>query len=184
TICFSVSDVLTGGMPGFPAGLRAGGGGAIGIGWAVGGLFAASVAAAMAQSASADPTAGGLYHGASILGGKGLGWTAAWINLLGLIFVTAAVNFGVYDPFFKTLVAPLLGLNPEQLGWGQQTSFLAVVALSQAWLNHLGIKLTTRLTDLSGYLIFVVTLALVVSLLIYAPGPLDFSRLWTFHNYS
>ncbi|MCP1291513.1 MULTISPECIES: amino acid permease [unclassified Chromobacterium] len=183
-ISFSIICVLAGGITAFPAGLSAGGGAAIGIGWPLGALFAAIVAAAMAQIASAYPTAGGLYHWASILGGKGLGWTTAWINLLGLIFVTAAVNFGVYDPFFKTLVAPLLGLNPEQLGWGHQTLFLAVVALSQAWLNHLGIKLTTRLTDLSGYLIFVVTLALVVSLLIYAPGPLDFSRLWTFHNYS
>ncbi len=46
----------------------------------------------MAQIASAFPTAGGLYHWSAILGGRGWGWAAAWFNLGGLIFVTAAVN--------------------------------------------------------------------------------------------
>ena len=54
------------------------------------------VGLAMAQIASAYPTAGGLYHWASILGGRGYGWVCAWINLLGLIFVVASVNVGVY----------------------------------------------------------------------------------------
>ena len=110
-ISFSIICILAGGITAFPAGLSAGGGASIGIGWPVGALFASIVAAAMAQIASSYPTAGGLYHWSSILGGKGLGWVTAWINLLGLIFVVASVNFGVYDPFFKTLIAPLLGIN-------------------------------------------------------------------------
>ena len=43
-----------------------------------------AVAATMAQIASAFPTAGGLYHWASLLGGRGWGWATAWFNLLGL----------------------------------------------------------------------------------------------------
>lgn len=183
-ISFSIICILAGGITAFPAGLSAGGGASIGIGWPVGALFASIVAAAMAQIASSYPTAGGLYHWSSILGGKGLGWVTAWINLLGLIFVVASVNFGVYDPFFKTLIAPLLGINPEQLTWTEQTLFLAGITISQAWLNHLGIKITTRLTDMSGYLIFVIAVVLTVALLAYAPGPLDFSRLFTFSNFS
>ncbi|WP_287878024.1 amino acid permease [Aquitalea sp.] len=183
-ISFSIICILAGGITAFPAGLSAGGGASIGIGWPVGALFASIVAAAMAQIASSYPTAGGLYHWSSILGGKGLGWVTAWINLLGLIFVVASVNFGVYDPFFKTLIAPLLGINPDKLTWTEQTLFLAGITISQAWLNHLGIKITTRLTDMSGYLIFVIAVVLTVSLLAYAPGPLDFSRLFTFSNFS
>ena len=56
----------------------------------------AVVAASVGQIASAYPTAGGLYHWSSILGGRGWGWLCAWINLVGLIFVVASVNFGVY----------------------------------------------------------------------------------------
>ena len=50
----------------------------------------------MGQIASAYPTAGGLYHWASILGGRGWGWATAWFNLLGLIFVVSSVDVGVW----------------------------------------------------------------------------------------
>ncbi|MGL6070191.1 amino acid permease, partial [Craterilacuibacter sp.] len=183
-ISFSIICILAGGITAFPAALSAGGGASVGLGWIVGSMFVLLVAAAMSQIASAYPTAGGLYHWSSILGGRGYGWTTAWFNLLGLIFVVASVNFGVYDPFFKTLIAPLLGIDPASLNWTHQTLFIAAITLSQAWLNHQGIKTTTRLTDLSGYLIFFVSLVLTVSLLIYAPGPLDFTRLFTFTNFT
>jgi amino acid transporter len=58
-----------------------------------------------------------------------------------------------------------------------------LVTLSQATFNHRGIKITTTLTDFSGYLIFVVTFVLIASLFYFA-GHLDWSRLWTFTNYS
>ena len=51
---------------------------AFGIGWPLVCLFSLAVAATMGQVASAFPTAGGLYHWASILGGKGWGWATAW----------------------------------------------------------------------------------------------------------
>ena len=44
----------------------------------------------------------------------------------------------------------------------------------------LGIKLTTRLTDFGGYLIFGVSVALTVAMLAYTPRFLEPSRLWTF----
>ncbi|WP_374338153.1 amino acid permease [Leeia sp.] len=192
-ISFSIICILAGGITAFQGGLSAGGGASIGIGWPVGALFALVVAAAMAQISSSYPTSGGLYHWGSILGGKGYGWATAWFNLLGLIFVVASVNFGVYDPFFTTFIAPLLGISSETLtghvlelgSWKInlfQTGFIAAVTASQALLNHMGIKITTKLTDLSGYLIFVVALVLTVSLLAFSKTPLDFSRLFTFTN--
>ena len=183
-VSFSLICILSGGITAFQMGLSAAGGASIGLGWPLGGLFALIVAASMAQIASAYPTAGGLYHWGSILGGKAWGWITAWFNLLGLVFVVAAINFGTYDPFFKTLIAPLFGVAPESLGWVHQTLFLSVVTGLQALLSYRFVKLSSLITDMSGYLIFVVTVVLVVSLLAYAPGPLDFSRLYTFTNLS
>ncbi len=183
-ISFSIICILAGGITAFQGGLGAAGGLSIGLGWPVGALFALMVAAAMAQIASSYPTAGGLYHWGSVLGGKGYGWVTAWFNLLGLIFVVASVNFGVYDPFFKTLIAPLMGIDPASLTWTHQTLFIAGVTVSQAILNHQGIKLTSRLTDLSGYFIFVIAVVLIISLLAYSTTPLDFSRLFTFNNFA
>src|SRR5262252_9777920 len=95
-ISVSIICILAGGITSFQYGFCTVGGAAIGLGWPLVCLFAMTVALSMAQVASAFPTAGGLYHWASILGGKGWGWVTAWFNLVGLITVTAAINFGTY----------------------------------------------------------------------------------------
>jgi len=61
--------------------------------------------------------------------------------------------------------------------------FLVVITGLQALVNHFGIKLTAKLTDLSGYLIFAAALALTIGCLVVADH-WDISRLWTFTNYS
>ncbi len=73
-VSFSIICILSGGINSFHLGLSSVGGAAIGIGWAFSCVLSLLVALAMAQIASAFPTAGGLYHWASILGGKGWGW--------------------------------------------------------------------------------------------------------------
>lgn len=183
-VSFSIICILAGGITAFPAALGAGGGLSVGLGWIVGAAFAVVVALAMAQIASAYPTAGGLYHWGSILGNKGYGWSTAWFNLLGLIFVVASVNFGVYDPFFKTLVAPLLGFDTSEWGWTQQAGFIALFTITQAILNHKAVGLTTKLIDMSGYLIFIIATVLVTSLWMYSTTPVDVSRLFTFTNFT
>ncbi|VWD38201.1 amino acid permease [Burkholderia contaminans] len=183
-VSFSVICILSGGITAFQLAFSATGGASIGLGWPLGSLFALIVAVSMSQIASAFPTAGGLYHWGAILGGKKWGWMTAWLNLLGLIFVIAAINFGTYDPFFKTLIAPMFGVSPDSLTWWHQTAFIAFITISQAILNARGIRIASRITDLSGYLIFVVTIALVVSLLYYSPVALDAHRLVTFTNFT
>src|SRR5262247_867154 len=81
------------------------------IAWPLSCAFSLIVAAAMGQIASAYPTAGGLYHWASILGGRGFGWSTAWFNMLGLIFVVSSVDVGLWQILF----VPLIGQN--YLGW-------------------------------------------------------------------
>ncbi len=183
-ISFSIICILAGGISAFPLALGGAGGASIGIGWLVGGLFAAIVALSMAQISSSYPTAGGLYHWGSILGGKGFGWCTAWFNLLGLIFVVASVNFGVYDFFFKGLAMPILGVDVSAWGYSHQVFFIALFTAIQALLIYRFPKFTTKITDLSGYLIFIITIALVLSLLAYHQGPLEFSRLFTFTNFT
>ena len=183
-ISFSIICILAGGISAFPQALGAAGGASIGIGWPVGGLFAIVVALAMAQIASSYPTAGGLYHWGSILGGKGYGWTTAWFNLLGLIFVVASVNFGVYDPFYKSIFLPALGVDTSGFGYTEQVAFISLITASQALLNSHFPRVTTRLTDTSGYSIFFLALAVVISLLVYHDAVIDISRLTTFTNYT
>ncbi len=95
-LSLSIICILAGGVTSFHLGLCSVGGASIGLGWPLVSLFALAVAATMGQLASTFPTAGGLYHWAAILGGRGWGWATAWFNLAGLITVLAAINVGTY----------------------------------------------------------------------------------------
>src|SRR5204862_8041532 len=89
--------ILAGGITSFHLGFCSVGGAAIGLGWPLACLFSLAVALSMGQVASAFPTAGGLYHWAAILGGRGWGWATAWLNLAGLVTVLSAINVGTYE---------------------------------------------------------------------------------------
>jgi amino acid transporter len=140
-------------------------------------LLSLAVAATMGQIASSFPTAGGLYHWAAILGGRGWGWGTAWYNLAGLVTVLAAINVG-------TVVFAMGAFAPERtLSAWEQFWLVAAITCSQAAINHLGIRVTRVLTDFSGWLILSVSLALTAALLWYTTE-YDFSRLITFRNFS
>lgn len=178
-ISFSIICILSGGINSFAQAVSSVGGAGGGIGWIVGCGLSALFALAMAQIASAFPTAGGLYHWASILGNRFWGWLTAWLNLLGLITVLGAINIGTAY-FFAGTFGPRWGFTGTD--W-QVVGFVAVITAGQALFNHLGIRVTARLTDLSGYVIFATTAVLILACLFYAPA-IDVSRLWTFTNYS
>ncbi len=177
-ISFAIICILAGGITSFHIGLNSAGGASIGIGWPLVSLFSLAVALSMGQIASAFPTAGGLYHWGSILGGRACGWVTAWLNLGGLLTVMAAINAGTFDFAVAALGLPA-GSNPPLV------KVVAVVAmtLSQAVLNHRGIRLTTRLTDFSGWLILAVATLLTASLALTTPT-FEWARLWTFTNLS
>ncbi len=154
------------GITSFPLAMATGGAFQATIGWLVGGLFALLVAACLGQIASAYPTAGALYHWSSILGGRGWGWATAWINLLGLIFVVASVDVGVWQLFRDLVVAGVFhvdvtnwtaqstdplptGMTLDQVtainnhAYYVQVAAVALIVGAQAVVNHFGIKLTT-----------------------------------------
>ena len=181
-ISFSIICILAGGITSLQLGVSAVGGAAAGIVWPLGVVFSVIVALCMAQVASAFPTAGGLYHWSSILGGRGWGWATAWFNLGGLVFVTAAVNVGAYS-LFVNFVRPLLGLDPARLTVTHQAIGVALITASHAILNHLGIRVTTLLTDFSGWLILTVAVLLTLVMLLGAET-IDVGRLFAFDNYA
>lgn len=189
-ISFSIICILAGGINSFGQGLSSVGGASIGIGWPLATGVSLLFALAMGHIGSAYPTAGGLYHWGSILGGRAVGWVTAWCNLIGLITVLAAVNVGTYQ-FIAGSLGPVIGLNmdlllpkdPTAASIAIQTVVVALLTFSQALFNHLGIRLTSKLTDFSGYLIFFTAIALTIGLLAFA-SHIEIARLWEFKNFS
>jgi amino acid transporter len=190
-ISFAIICIVAGGITAFPVALSSAGGAGVGLVWILGSIFALLVAAAMGQVASSYPTAGGIYHWSSLLGGRGYGWAAAWFNLLGLMFVVSSVNWGLYNLFRDLFLAQVLGWDVANwvpagefsTGWWYQTIFITCVTAAQALLNHYYLRLTTVLTDWSGYIIMATAVLLTLAMLAFA-GSWDFSRLFTFRNFT
>jgi amino acid transporter len=176
-ISFAIIGILLGGVTSFQVGFCSVGGASIGLGWPLVCIFSLCVAATMGQIASAFPTAGGLYHWAAILGGRGWGWITAWFNLAGLATLLAAVNVGTFQ-FAVSAFDP----SYTATEW-VQFAVVALITASQAAINHLGIRATRIMTDFCGYWTMLVTVGMTFSLSIAAPA-LDISRLWTFANFS
>jgi len=176
-VSLSIICILAGGLTSFHVGYCAGGGGGVVLGWAVMSVLALAVAATMGQIASAYPTAGGLYHWAALLGGRGWGWITAWFNLLGLVTVLAAINVGTVQfasaGFFGCDV-----LDPSI-----QLPVVSLVTATQAILNHLGVRVTRVLTDFNGWWILLVAAVLTVTLLA-CTREWDLSRLTAVTNYT
>jgi amino acid transporter len=174
-VSLSIICILAGGVTSFHQGLCGVGGAAIGLGWPLCCAFSLVVALTMAHVASAFPTAGGLYHWAAILGGRGWGWATAWFNLAGLVTVLAAINTGAYR-----FLASSFGYQRGPLG---QALFVAAATVSQAAFNHFGIRLTSRLINFSGYWILLVAVVLTAAML-FGVTTFEPLRLVTFDNFS
>jgi amino acid transporter len=178
-VSFSIICILSGGINSLAQATAGAGGAAIGIGWPIGCFVSLVFAIAMAQISSAYPTAGGLYHWGSILGNRFTGWVTAWFNLLGLVTVLGAINVGTYY-FFMGAFGAHLGLVDDIT---VRIIFLVIITGLQALVNHMGIGLTAKLTDFSGYLIFATSIVLALVCLASADS-FHVARLFTFANYS
>ncbi|NNM60774.1 MAG: amino acid permease [Steroidobacteraceae bacterium] len=178
-ISFSIICVLSGGVNSLAQATSGAGGAAVGLGWPLGVLISGFFGLAMAQIASAFPTAGGLYHWGSILGNRFTGWLTAWFNLLGLVTILGSINVGAYS-FFIGAFGPALHMTDSM---ASLIGFLAVLTVVQALINAYGISVTAKLTDFSGYLIFGTSVLLAFVCLAHTRH-FDLTRLWRFANYS
>lgn len=172
-ISFSIISILTGAVSLYGHGLLYGGPGMMGFGWPLVALFVILVAASMAELASAIPTAGALYHWASLLGNKRWGWYTAWINLIGEIGIVAGIDYSV-ALFADPLLASVFGYTSND------TSVLivfAIILLSHGILNHVGIKIVAKFNDFSAWYHIAIVGVLVVSLAFFTNGglqPIDY----------
>src|SRR6478672_503857 len=116
-ISFTIISVLAGCFTTYFIAWNNGGPIAISWGWPIICGLILLVAFSMSELVSAYPTAGGIYWWASELGGAAWGWFTGWFNLVGLIAVTASVDYAA-----ATFLNSLLGLyNVHIIGGDKAT---------------------------------------------------------------
>ena len=154
-ISFSIISVLTGVMTTYGTALNGGGPAALGIGWPLVCAGTMLVALAMAELASAFPTAGALYHWSALLGGASWGWVTAMMNLVGQCAIVAAIDLGCAQFMVATLALPKPATLPV---------FTAIL-ISHGLLNALSVRLVASMNELSAAVHMVGVLVVVVALL-------------------
>jgi amino acid transporter len=93
-ISFSIISILAGCFTNFGAGFNNGGPISISWSWPILCTLILIIGFTMSELVSSYPTSGGIYWWASKLGGPRAGFYTGWLNLIGLIAVTAGVSYG------------------------------------------------------------------------------------------
>jgi amino acid transporter len=158
-ISFTIISILTGAVILFDYGLAWGGPAASTLGWPLVSLFTLMIAAAMAEIASAYPTAGGLYYWSSRMKNKDWGWWTAWFNLAGQVAIVAGIDFAAASFVNSAIVTPILSNFGVAYGNGSaifgstlvsgQLLTMAVLMVIQLALNIGGIRIVALLNDAS-----------------------------------
>jgi amino acid transporter len=166
-ISFSIISILAGCLTNFGAGFNNGGPISISWSWPILGVFILIIGFTMSELVSAYPTSGGIYWWASKLGGPRAGFYTGWLNLIGLVAVTAGVAYGC-----ATFID--LTLDTYSTSWASHYSltrvfiiFLIVLALA-AVLNIFSGHLMALLNNTSVWW-HVFGAAAIVLILIFVP---------------
>jgi amino acid transporter len=171
-ISFTIISILAGCLTSYFVAFERGGPVAVTWGWLLVGAMATIVALAMAEIASAYPTAGGLYYWASKLGTPGWGWATGWFNLIGQIAVTAAIGYGLatfatilFDYWFSytTRMDDWFGASANASIYILYTLFLLAACL----INVFDIRITSGLNMISAWwhmlgVLFIVGVLIIV----------------------
>ena len=172
-ISFTIISILAGCLTSYFVAFERGGPVAVTWGWLLVGLMSTIIALAMAEIASAYPTAGGLYYWASKLGGPGWGWATGWFNLIGQVAVTAAIGYGLAT-FGTVLFDYWFSYSAHMNDWfGASANFsifflYAVFMLAACLINVFDIRITAGLNTISAYW-HMVGVAFIVLVLIIVP---------------
>ena len=114
-ISFSIISILSGCFTTFAQAWNNGGPVAISVGWPIIAGLIMIIGLTMAELVSAMPTAGGIYYWALNLGKPIHGWVTGWLNLLGLITVTAGVDYGFANFFTYAMSKYTSAFDPGNL---------------------------------------------------------------------
>ncbi|MCW2889812.1 MAG: amino acid permease family protein [Streptosporangiaceae bacterium] len=164
-ISFSIISILAGCFTTFGQAWNNGGPIAIAWGWPLISIFILIIGFCMSELVSAYPTAGGIYWWAATLGKPVHGWFTGWLNLIGLIAVTASVDYGC-----ATFINLLLGMFDSTWAFGLTGVFVifAVVLVLHALINIYGHHLVAVLQNVSVWW-HVFGAAAVILILVIAP---------------
>jgi amino acid transporter len=182
-ISFSIISILTGAVILYDYGLAWAGKSAVTLGWPLITIFVVAIAAAMAEIASAYPTAGGLYYWASRMKNKNWGWWTAWLNLIGQFAIVAGINYAAAGFLNATIIDRITGgvFNTTEIIPGVlngQLVTMGVLMLIELAMNIAGISLVAVLNQVSVWWHMVIVAAVV--LLVFITGKPDQSGLGLF----
>ena len=174
-ISLTIICILSGCFTTFGQAWNDGGPIAISIGWPVISLLVLLVGLSMAELASKYPTAGGIYYWAYSLGGVRWAWFTGWFNLLGLVAITAAVDYGCAS--FLNSVLALYGLhfilnftttNPSTILHNTFILFFLILAL-HSLINVFSSHLVALLNRISAWWMLA-GVAVIVGVMIFGPS--------------
>ena len=172
-ISFTIISILAGCLTSYSVGMEHGGPSSIIWGWLLVGLMSTIISLAMAEIASAYPTAGGLYYWASKLGSPGWCWATGWFNLIGQVAVTAAIGYGLAT-FGAVLLDYWFGYFQQMndiFGASGNASYYLLYAffmLCACLINLFNIRITAGLNTISAYW-HMIGVAFIVIVLIIVP---------------
>jgi len=175
-ISFSIISILAGCLTTYGAGIANGGPISVSWSWPIISLFILIIGFTMSELVSAMPTSGGIYYWASKLGGARAGFFTGWLNLIGLIAVTASVAYGCATFFEFTF---------EAWGWFDTFSlnrvflfFVIILALITV-INIFSSHLLAMLNNISVWWHVVGATVLVLVLIIVPDDHLSASQVFT-----
>lgn len=171
-ISFSIISILSGCFTTFSQAWNNGGPIAISIGWPVVAFFILIIGFCLAELASAYPVSGGIYWWASKLGGAKAGFYTGWLNLVGLLAVTASVVYGsatflniTIGSYFPDYASGFLGGDSIH----QQFFWFAVIMTVITILNCFSSEILALFNNISVWW-HVFGAAIIIAILIIAPA--------------
>lgn len=166
-ISFSIISILAGCFTNFGAAWNNGGPISISWSWPIISLLILIIGFTMSELVSAYPTSGGIYWWAAKMGGPRAGFYTGWLNLIGLVAVTAGVAYGC-----ATFIDLTLSTWSESYAAGYSLTrvfliFVVVLALASV-LNIFSGHLMAIMNNVSVWW-HVAGVAVIVAVLLFVP---------------
>jgi amino acid transporter len=173
-ISFTIISILAGCFTTYYQAWNNGGPIAISWGWPLISIPILIIGFCMSELVSAFPTAGGIYWWASRLGGPAWGWFTGWFNLIGLVAVTASVDYACAT--FLNALLGLYGLNVLGVNFGDSAHVLtetfalfAIILALHAFVNIFTSHLVAVFNSISVWW-HVLGVAVIIGVLIIVPA--------------
>ncbi len=146
-ISFTIISILAGCLTSYFIAFSSGGPVAITWGWLLVGVLVTFIGLALGEIAAAFPTSGAMYFWSAKLGGPAWGWFTGWMNLVGVVAVTAAIDMGCAI-FWNNLLNIWFGLAVTNL-----TSFIifTIIVISHLYINFQKVRLLGILNSISAW---------------------------------